>query len=144
MALARQSGAVELVGGGIPELGADLDGGAWIQPTLWTGLPQEDRVLHEEIFGPVAALIPFDTEEEAVALANDTEYGLAAATWTSDLQRGHRVAQQLRVGISWVNTWFLRDLRSPFGGMGLSGIGREGGASSLDFYTEQTNVCVKL
>jgi aminomuconate-semialdehyde/2-hydroxymuconate-6-semialdehyde dehydrogenase len=144
MALARESGAVELVGGGIPELGADLDGGAWIQPTLWTGLPQEDRVLHEEIFGPVAALIPFDTEEEAVALANDTEYGLAAATWTSDLQRGHRVAQQLRVGISWVNTWFLRDLRSPFGGMGLSGIGREGGASSLDFYTEQTNVCVKL
>ncbi|MGY1725150.1 2-hydroxymuconic semialdehyde dehydrogenase [Blastococcus sp. KM273129] len=142
--LARQSGATELVGGGIPDLGADLEGGAWIEPTLWTGLPQDDRVLHEEIFGPVAALVPFDTEDEAVALANDTEYGLAAATWTTDLQRGHRVAQRLRVGISWVNTWFLRDLRSPFGGTGLSGIGREGGQSSLEFYTEQTNVCVKL
>ncbi|MCZ2857590.1 2-hydroxymuconic semialdehyde dehydrogenase [Blastococcus sp. VKM Ac-2987] len=142
--LARRSGATELVGGGIPALGAELDGGAWIEPTLWTGLPQDDRVLREEIFGPVAALVPFDTEEEAVALANDTDYGLAAATWTTDLQRGHRVAQQLRVGISWVNTWFLRDLRSPFGGSGLSGIGREGGQSSLEFYTEQTNVCVKL
>jgi aminomuconate-semialdehyde/2-hydroxymuconate-6-semialdehyde dehydrogenase len=144
MALARESGATELLGGGVPSLGPDLDGGAWIEPTLWTGLPQADRVLQEEIFGPVAALIPFDTEDEAVTLANDTEYGLAAATWTTDLQRAHRVAQRLRVGISWVNTWFLRDLRSPFGGAGLSGIGREGGMSSLDFYTEQTNVCVKL
>jgi aminomuconate-semialdehyde/2-hydroxymuconate-6-semialdehyde dehydrogenase len=144
MELARQAGATELLGGGIPELGDGLDAGSWIEPTLWTGLTQDDRVLREEIFGPVAALVPFDTEEEAIALANDTEYGLAASTWTTDLQRGHRVAGRMRVGISWVNTWFLRDLRSPFGGAGLSGIGREGGLSSLEFYTEQTNVCVKL
>jgi aminomuconate-semialdehyde/2-hydroxymuconate-6-semialdehyde dehydrogenase len=142
--LARRSGAQQLVGGGVPDMGADLAGGAWVQPTLWTGLPQDDRVMREEVFGPVAGLVPFDSEDEAVALANDTDYGLAASTWTTDLQRGHRVAQRMRVGISWVNTWFLRDLRSPFGGIGLSGIGREGGSSSLEFYTEQTNVCVQL
>jgi len=142
--LAEESGAKTLVGGGVPDLGADLAGGAWIQPTLWTGLTNADRVLREEIFGPVAALVPFDTEEEAVALANDTDYGLAASVWTTDLSRGHRVAQHMRVGLSWVNTWFLRDLRSPFGGIGLSGIGREGGQHSLHFYTEPTNVCVQL
>ena len=88
--------------------------------------------------------MPFDTEEEAVRLANDTPYGLAAAVWTQNLQRGHRVAQQMRVGMAWVNTWYLRDLRSPFGGVGLSGIGREGGQHSLHFYTQPTNVCVQL
>jgi aminomuconate-semialdehyde/2-hydroxymuconate-6-semialdehyde dehydrogenase len=101
-------------------------------------------VLREEIFGPCAALAPFDTEDEAIALANDTDYGLAASVWTTDLSRGHRVAQRMNVGMAWVNTWFLRDLRSPFGGVGLSGIGREGGEHSLDFYTEPTNVCVAL
>ncbi|MEV6139145.1 2-hydroxymuconic semialdehyde dehydrogenase [Nocardia sp. NPDC051990] len=139
-----ESGGEVLTGGGIPELGADLDGGSWIEPTLWTGLTNADRAVREEIFGPVAALIPFDTENEAIALANDTEYGLAASVWTNDLRRGHRVAHAMNVGMSWVNTWFLRDLRSPFGGMGLSGIGREGGESSLHFYTEPTNVCVQL
>lgn len=142
--LAEVEGAEVRTGGGIPALGADLDGGSWIEPTLWTGLTNSDRVVREEIFGPVAALIPFDTEAEAVALANDTDYGLAAAVWTNDLRRGHRVAQAMNVGMSWVNTWFLRDLRSPFGGVGLSGIGREGGESSLHFYTEPTNVCVQL
>jgi aminomuconate-semialdehyde/2-hydroxymuconate-6-semialdehyde dehydrogenase len=142
--LAEQAGAKTLVGGGIPTLGDGLDGGWWIEPTLWTGLSNADRPLREEVFGPVAALVPFDTEEEAIALANDTEYGLASSVWTTNLSRGHRVAQQMRVGMSWVNTWFLRDLRSPFGGVGLSGIGREGGAYSLDFYTESTNVCVQL
>jgi aminomuconate-semialdehyde/2-hydroxymuconate-6-semialdehyde dehydrogenase len=132
------------VGGGIPSLGAGLDGGSWIEPTLWAGLSNVDRPLREEIFGPVAALVPFDTEDEAVALANDTDYGLASSVWTTDLSRGHRVAQRMRVGLSWVNTWFLRDLRSPFGGVGLSGIGREGGDFSLDFYSELTNVCVAL
>ncbi|MFB8003074.1 2-hydroxymuconic semialdehyde dehydrogenase [Nocardia sp. NPDC056000] len=142
--LAEQSGASIIAGGRVPELGPGLDDGSWIAPTLWTGLTNADRVVREEIFGPVAALIPFDTEAEAIALANDTDYGLAAAVWTNDLRRGHRVAQSMRVGMAWVNTWFLRDLRSPFGGVGLSGIGREGGESSLHFYTEPTNVCVQL
>lgn len=142
--LAVEEGATVVVGGGVPDMGGDLDGGCWIEPTLWTGLDNSARVVREEVFGPVAALIPFDTEEEAVTLANDTEYGLAAAVWTTNLERGHRVAQQMRVGMAWVNTWYLRDLRSPFGGVGLSGIGREGGAHSLHFYTELTNVCVQL
>ena len=144
LALARDEGADTLVGGGIPDLGADLAGGAWIEPTLWAGLDNSKRAVREEVFGPVAALIPFDTEEEAVRLANDTRYGLAAAVWTQNLERGHRVAQRMRVGMAWVNTWFLRDLRSPFGGVGLSGIGREGGQHSLHFYTQPTNVCVQL
>lgn len=142
--LAEREGAELLVGGGVPDLGGDLNGGSWIEPTLWTGLTNDTAAVRDEIFGPVAALIPFEDENEAIALANDTEYGLAASVWTSDLRRGHRVAQAMQVGMSWVNTWFLRDLRSPFGGMGLSGLGREGGASSLHFYTEPTNVCVQL
>lgn len=142
--LAVSEGATVLAGGGVPTLGDGLDGGSWIEPTLWTGLDNSHRTVREEVFGPVAALIPFDSEEEAIRLANDTDYGLAAVTWTTDLTRGHRVAQQMRTGMSWVNTWYLRDLRSPFGGVGLSGIGREGGHHSLEFYTEPTNVCVQL
>lgn len=142
--LALDEGAELLVGGGIPDLGPDLAAGSWIEPTLWTGLTNANRPVREEIFGPTASLIPFDSEAEAVQLANDTDYGLAAAIWTTNLQRGHRVAQQMRVGMAWVNTWYLRDLRSPFGGVGMSGIGREGGAYSLHFYTQPTNVCIKL
>ncbi|GAA1025103.1 MULTISPECIES: 2-hydroxymuconic semialdehyde dehydrogenase [Amycolatopsis] len=142
--LAVAEGATVLAGGSVPELGPDLAGGSWIEPTLWTGLDNSARVVREEVFGPVAALIPFDTEDDAVRLANDTDYGLAAAVWTTDLERGHRVAQQMRVGMAWVNTWYLRDLRSPFGGVGLSGIGREGGLHSMHFYTQPTNVCVQL
>ena len=142
--LAQDEGASVLAGGGVPSLGGDLEAGAWIEPTLWTGLDNTHRTVREEVFGPVAALMPFDTEEEAVGLANDTAYGLAAVTWTTNLERGHRVAQRMRVGMSWVNTWYLRDLRSPFGGVGLSGIGREGGEHSMHFYTEPTNVCVQL
>lgn len=142
--LARAEGGQIVVGGGVPEMPDDLAGGWWVEPTLVTGLDHSARVLREEVFGPIAALVPFDTEEEAIALANDTEYGLAASVWTSDLQRGHRVAHRLNVGMAWVNTWYLRDLRSPFGGVGLSGIGREGGLHSLNFYSEPTNVCVQL
>ena len=100
--------------------------------------------MREEIFGPVCHIAPFDSEEEAIERANDTDYGLAAAIWTRDVGRAHRVAAQMEVGIVWVNEWFLRDLRTPFGGMKLSGIGREGGEHSLNFYSEPTNICVKL
>ncbi|MDN5892403.1 MAG: 2-hydroxymuconic semialdehyde dehydrogenase [Nocardioides sp.] len=142
--LAVEEGAEVLVGGGVPQMEGELAHGAWIEPTLWAGLDNSCRVVREEVFGPVAALIPFDTEEEAIDLANDTEYGLAAAVWTTNLERGHRVARSMRVGMAWVNTWYLRDLRSPFGGVGLSGIGREGGLHSLHFYSEPTNICVQL
>ncbi len=142
--LAVEEGAKVLVGGGIPDLGEELAAGSWIEPTLWTGLDNTHRTMREEVFGPVAGLVPFDSEEEAVELANDTRYGLAAAVWTQNLDRAHRVAQRMYVGMAWVNTWYLRDLRSPFGGAGLSGLGREGGMHSLDFYTEPTNVCIQL
>ncbi len=142
--LAEEAGATIVTGGGVPELTGDRSDGFWIEPTLWTGLTQDSAPMREEIFGPVAGLIPFDTEEEAIALANDTKYGLAASVWTQDINRGHRVAQSLRVGMAWVNTWYLRDLRSPFGGMGKSGIGREGGVHSYDFFSEPTNVCLAL
>ncbi len=100
--------------------------------------------MREEIFGPCCHVTPFDTEEEAIAMANDTPYGLAASVYTADLARAHRVSGQLEVGLCWVNCWFVRDLRTAFGGSKMSGIGREGGVHSLEFYTELTNVCVKL
>ncbi len=142
--MAEHQGAKVMTGGGVPKLGGALDSGSWIQPTLWTGVDNTMPVMREEIFGPVAGLIPFDTEAEAVQLANDTDYGLAAAVWTQDIDRGHRVAGLMNVGMAWVNTWYLRDLRSPFGGSALSGVGREGGHHSLTFYTSPTNVCVAL
>ena len=142
--LAREEGATVVTGGGVPKLGDDRDNGFYVQPTIYTGLPESARCVKEEIFGPVCHVAPFDSEEEAVAMANDTKYGLAASIWTSNLKRGHRVAQQMNVGITWVNCWFLRDLRTPFGGVGLSGIGREGGMHSLNFYSELNNICVRL
>ena len=142
--LARQEGASLMTGGGTPQFGNALDQGFYVQPTIYTGLPESARCVKEEIFGPVCHVAPFDTEEEAVSLANDTKYGLAASIWTTNLKRGHRVAQRMNVGITWVNCWFLRDLRTPFGGVGLSGIGREGGMHSLNFYSELNNVCIRL
>jgi aminomuconate-semialdehyde/2-hydroxymuconate-6-semialdehyde dehydrogenase len=142
--LAREEGANEITGGGVPRFGDNRDNGFYVQPTIYTGLPESARCVKEEIFGPVCHIAPFDSEEEAIAMANDTKYGLAASIWTGNLKRGHRVAQQMRTGITWVNCWYLRDLRTPFGGAGLSGIGREGGVHSLNFYSELNNICIRL
>ena len=142
--LARTEHGEIVCGGGVPAFGDERDAGAFIEPTIIRGLPEDARCVKEEIFGPVCHVAPFDSEEEAVRLANDTRYGLAAALWTSNLQRAHRVARQMEVGITWVNDWFLRDLRTPFGGVKLSGIGREGGVHSLAFFSEPMNICVKL
>jgi len=142
--LAREEGAEVVTGGGIPEFGDERDNGAWVQPTILTGLPENARCVREEIFGPVCHVAPFSTDDEAIAMANDSVYGLAAAIWTEDMSRAHRVASQIEVGTVWVNTWYLRDLRTPFGGTKLSGIGREGGRYSLNFYSEPSNICIKL
>lgn len=142
--LARGLGAEVVAGGGVPEFGDERDGGAFVEPTVLAGLGEGSRIQKEEIFGPVCHVTPFDDEDEAVAMANDTEYGLASTVWTTNLSRGHRVAQRMEAGINWVNCWFLRDLRTPFGGIGLSGIGREGGQHALNFYSEPKNICVKL
>ncbi len=141
--LARAEGAEIISGGGLPVV-QGYEGGFWIEPTIWTGLAESARCIREEVFGPVCHVQPFDTEEEVIAMANDSEYGLAAAVWTTDVSRAHRVAQQIDAGIVWVNSWFLRDLRTPFGGVKLSGLGREGGMWSLNFYTEIKNICIKL
>jgi aminomuconate-semialdehyde/2-hydroxymuconate-6-semialdehyde dehydrogenase len=143
-ALAREEGAAVVTGGGVPHFADARDGGAFVEPTIWTGLSDEARCMREEVFGPVCHVAPFETEAEAVARANDSDYGLAASVWTSDLTRAHRVARRIEAGLVWVNTWFLRDLRTPFGGVKMSGIGREGGAHSLAFYSEVSTVCIKL
>ena len=142
--LARDEGAEVVTGGGVPSFGDARDAGCYVEPTIWAGLDDTARSAREEIFGPVCHIAPFDSEDEAVARANDSDYGLATAIWTRDLSRAHRVARRIQAGICWVNCWFLRDLRTPFGGVKLSGIGREGGLHSLDFYAEQKNICVKL
>ena len=143
-ALAVAEGAEVVLGGGVPDMPAELAGGAWVQPTIWTGLADDARVVNEEIFGPCCHIRPFDTEQEVIALANDTPYGLAAAIWTENISRALRVSPQIDCGIAWVNSWFLRDLRTAFGGSKESGIGREGGEHSLEFYTELQNVCIKI
>ncbi|RWU25011.1 2-hydroxymuconic semialdehyde dehydrogenase [Pseudomonas alkylphenolica] len=141
---ARNEGATVVTGGGVPNLEGELAEGSWVQPTIWTGLPETASVVTEEIFGPCCHIAPFDSEDEVIRLANATDYGLSTTIWTKDLSRAHRVASKVDVGITWVNSWFLRDLRTPFGGSKQSGIGREGGVHSLEFYTELRNICVKL
>jgi len=142
--LAVEEGATVVAGGGTPRFGDERDDGAYVQPTIWTGLPDSARCVTEEIFGPVCHIAPFDSEEEVIARVNDSDYGLACALWTTNLKRAHRVAPQIEAGLVWVNTWFLRDLRTPFGGVKQSGLGREGGRYSLEFYSEVTNICIKL
>jgi aminomuconate-semialdehyde/2-hydroxymuconate-6-semialdehyde dehydrogenase len=120
----------------------ELSGGFYLLPTLIEGLSPYCRTNQEEIFGPVATLIPFDTEEEVIQYANGTVYGLAASLWTKDVSRAHRVAHQLETGICWINTWLNRDLRTPFGGVKQSGLGREGGWEAFRFFTEPQNICL--
>ena len=141
---AVDEGATVVTGGGVPNMPDDLKDGHWIQPTIWTGLPETASVVQEEIFGPCCHIRPFDTDEEVIKLANDTQYGLSTTIWTTNLARAHTVAAKIDVGITWVNSWFLRDLRTAFGGSKQSGIGREGGVHSLEFYTETRNICIKL
>ncbi|MBN8507667.1 MAG: 2-hydroxymuconic semialdehyde dehydrogenase [Burkholderiales bacterium] len=141
---ARAEGATVITGGGVPAMGGAFAAGHWVEPTIWTGLPQTATIVREEIFGPCCHIAPFDTVDEAIALANDTDYGLATTVWTSDLGTAHRAAREIDVGLCWINSWFLRDLRTAFGGAKASGIGREGGVHSLEFYTELRNVMVKL
>ena len=137
-------GSETLLGGGIPEMPGEQSKGAWIQPTIWVGSKPESAVVREEIFGPCCSLLPFEDEDEVIALANDTKYGLCASVWTENSSQAHRVAGQMEAGLVWVNSWFLRDLRTAFGGAKQSGIGREGGVHGLEFYTELKNICVKL
>jgi len=141
---AVEQGANVVIGGGVPDMPPELAGGSWVEPTIWTGLPDDADVVTQEIFGPCCHIRPFDAEDEVIALANDTPYGLCAAIWTENTSRAFRVSRQMDVGIVWVNSWFLRDLRTAFGGSKQSGIGREGGVHSLEFYTELSNICIKL
>ena len=141
---ARDDGGTLRCGGDRPDLGPDLDRGAFLSPSVITGLTQGCRAVQEEIFGPVVTVQPFDTEDEALSLANGVRFGLSASLWTQDLGRAHRISAALDCGMVWVNTWLLRDLRVPFGGIKESGVGREGGAWSLDFYSEARNICVAI
>ena len=141
---AVEDGATVVTGGGVPQMPGELANGAFVQPTIWTGLADDSAVVTEEIFGPCCHIRPFDMEEEVIELANSLPYGLSATLWTENVSRAHRVSGQLEAGIVWVNSWFLRDLRTAFGGSKQSGIGREGGVHSLEFYSELKNVCIKL
>ena len=140
--LAKQEGGA-LLTGGTPCLPSGFEGGNWMAPTVIEGLGPDSRCSTEEIFGPVVTLHPFGSEDEAVAIANNTRYGLAGSVWTSDLDKGRRVSEAIDTGMVWVNTWLHRDLRVPFGGVKDSGVGREGGKWSLGFFSEAMNVCVK-
>lgn len=142
--LAKKEGGKILCGGKRVVLSGRCATGYFVEPTVVVGLDQSCRTNQEEIFGPVVTIMPFDTEEEAIGYANSNTYGLSATIWTENLKRAHRVAHQIKSGIIWVNCWLLRDLRTPFGGMKQSGVGREGGWEALRFFTEAKNVCVKL
>jgi len=142
--LAKTEGGKVVAGGKRVIVNGRCQKGYFVEPTVILGLNQDCRTNQEEIFGPVVTIMPFDKEEEAIQFANGTAYGLSATIWTENLKRAHRVAHHLKSGIIWVNCWLLRDLRTPFGGMKQSGVGREGGWEALRFFTEQKNICIKL
>jgi aminomuconate-semialdehyde/2-hydroxymuconate-6-semialdehyde dehydrogenase len=142
--LAKELGGKILIGGKRKIIEGKLKDGYYIYPTIIEGLSSDCDINQEEIFGPVVSLIPFKTEEEVIAMANSTKYGLAASIFTENISKGHRVASKIDSGVVWINTWLLRDLRIPFGGMKQSGVGREGGFKSLEFFTEAKNVCIKI
>ena len=141
---AKKLGGKILIGGKRLILEGHLKNGYYIEPTVIDGLPYNCSINQEEIFGPVVSLIPFNSEEEVIEMANSTKYGLSASIFTENISKGHRVAANIDAGVVWINTWLLRDLRIPFGGMKQSGVGREGGFKSLHFFTEPKNVCVKI
>ena len=143
IALAKSEGGKLLTGGNRVYLPAPHDKGFYLEPTIFESLPHDCKTNQEEIFGPVVTIMPFDTEEEVLMMANDTKYGLASSVWTMDVKKAHRVADQLNMGIVWVNAWLVRDLRTPFGGMKASGVGREGGLEALRFFTEPKNIFIK-
>ncbi len=142
--LAKTEGGTVLTGGKRLVLDGENTEGYFIEPTIIEGLSYDCRTNQEEIFGPVVTITPFEMEEEVMKYANSTMYGLASTVWTQDITKAHRVAQNLHTGIVWINCWLLRDLRTPFGGVKSSGVGREGGFEALDFFTEPKNVCIKL
>lgn len=142
--LAKEEGGTILLGGHAIKLVGENADGYFIAPTIIEGLAYNCRTNLEEIFGPVVTLTPFETQEEVLEMANATQYGLAATVWTENLNTAHHMAAQIKSGIVWINCWLLRDLRTPFGGMKQSGVGREGGWEALRFFTEQKNVCIKL
>jgi aminomuconate-semialdehyde/2-hydroxymuconate-6-semialdehyde dehydrogenase len=141
--LAKEEGGTVLTGGERVILAAPYEEGYYLRPTIIEGLPYNCRTNQEEIFGPVVTIAPFDTEEEALQMANSTQYGLQTTLWTSDLQRAHRFSDDAQSGIVWVNSWLVRDLRTPFGGVKASGVGREGGLEALRFFTEPKNIFIK-
>jgi len=144
ISLARLEGGKVLAGGNAFNPQGRCKNGYFIQPTVIAGLDESCRTNQEEIFGPVVTVQPFDTEKEAIALANSTKYGLSATVWTQNLTRAHKVGAAIKAGIVWVNCWLVRDLRTPFGGVKQSGIGREGGDEALNFFTEEKNICIKI
>jgi aminomuconate-semialdehyde/2-hydroxymuconate-6-semialdehyde dehydrogenase len=144
IALAREEGGKILCGGNAVKLDGRCAGGWFIAPTVIEGLSPACRTNQEEIFGPVVTLLPFDGDDDAIAMANATAYGLASSIWTTQLSRAHRVAARLESGIVWINCWMRRDLRTPFGGVKNSGVGREGGVEALRFFTEAKNICINL
>jgi len=143
VALAKEEGGTVLTGGTQVKLEGEYAEGYYIRPTVIEGLAFDCRTNQEEIFGPVVTIMPFDSEEEVLIMANSTEYGLASTVWTTNLDTAHRMGNHLEAGIVWVNAWLVRDLRTPFGGMKNSGVGREGGFEALRFFTEPKNIFIK-